>query len=77
MKTQKLNVLDFKQNELSREYISSINGGEPINPSKPGANTVGNGAGVPVGDEICYFDFEGELLYCVPKEIDPIITTGN
>jgi hypothetical protein len=74
MKTKKLDLLDFKQNELSKEKISNVNAGAPVNgptnPPKPGGNTVGNGAGTQMGDEICYFDFDGELMYCVPIEKD-------
>lgn len=77
MKTQKLNLLDFKKDELSREIISNINACGPINPIKPGGNTVGNGAGTQMGDEICYFDFEGSLLYCVPIEKDEEIVVST
>lgn len=68
MKTKKLDLLDFKQNELSREYISTVKAGEPINPKPPGAST-GSGSG---GGQVCYYDFEGELLYCESRETDPV-----
>lgn len=69
MKTQKLNFLDFKQNELSRKDISIFKAGAPVNgptnPPKPGGNTVGNGAG---GGQVCYYDVEGTLLYCETRD---------
>ena len=67
MKTKKLDLLDFKQNELSREYISNVKAGEPIIPPRPGGTTTGNGAG---GGQVCYYDFEGELLYCESRDTE-------
>lgn len=64
MKTKKIDLSDFKQNELSRENISSIKAGEPIT-GKPTVGSRGNGSGDPGDDGVtCYYTFDGELLYC-------------
>lgn len=68
MKIKKLNLENFKHNELSRENISNVKAGEPINPKPPGAST-GSGSG---GGQVCYYDFEGELLYCESREPNPV-----
>lgn len=71
MKMKKLNLLDFKQNELSREEISSVKAGETINP-KPTQTVPGSGS----GGGTCYYDFEGNLLYCEIKGViqgEPVI----
>lgn len=70
MKTKKLDLLDFKQNELSREDIFSVKAGEPINP-KPTQTVSGSGAGT---GGYCYYDFETGSVICEPIEPsgDPI-----
>ena len=62
MKTKKLNLLAFKQEELSRENISSINAGAPIDGKPPGAST-GTGSG---GGGHCYYDFDTRSYVCDP-----------
>ena len=73
MKIKKLNLLAFKQEELSRENISSINAGAPIDGKPPGASSGGGSGGE---EPICYYDAFGELLYCIDViDVDPPITT--
>lgn len=63
MKTKKLDLVDFKQDELSREDISSVKAGEPIN-GKPPTGSVGTGSGETQGNITCYFTFDHEVIYC-------------
>lgn len=63
MKTKKLDLVDFKQEELSRENISSVNAGAPID-GKPPTAGAGAGAGETQGDITCYFGFDGEITFC-------------
>lgn len=65
MKTKKLNFEDFTQEKLSINQISTIKAGwDPKGP--PPTNSTGNGSGN--NGTMCYYDFEGVLLYCT---IDP------
>ena len=63
MKTKKLDLVDFKQNELSRENISKVKAGVPIDGKPPTAGT-GAGSGETQGDITCYFSFDGEGIFC-------------
>jgi hypothetical protein len=72
MKTKKLNLLDFKQNELGKEDVLKIMAGVD-KPPRP-MTASGNGSGIPGdGDDlVCYYDFEGNLLYCeetIPESV--------
>jgi hypothetical protein len=62
MKTQKLNLFAFKQDELSRENISLIKAGAPIDGKPPGPSS-GGGSG---GGGHCYYDFETRSYICEP-----------
>ena len=74
MKTKKLNLFAFKQEELSRENIISINAGAPIDGKPPGPSSGGGSGGE---GTICYYDFEGELLYCTtPDPENPNSSVG-
>jgi hypothetical protein len=64
MKTKKLNLLAFKQDELSREDFSSVKAGDPVK-MKPTSTASGSGAGA---GGICYYDFETGAVYCEPIE---------
>ena len=73
MKTKKLNLLAFKQEELSREDISSVKAGAPIDGKPPGPAS-GGGSG---GEVICYYDLDGELLYCTEKDRGDLPPSGT
>ncbi len=72
MRTQKLNLLDFKQNELGKEDVLKIMAGVD-NPPRP-MKAKGNGSGKTDDEDdlVCYYDFEGNLLYCeetIPESV--------
>jgi hypothetical protein len=69
MKIKKLDLLDFKQDELSREDISSVKAGAPIDGKPPGASSGGGSGGENV---VCYYDLDGSLLYCTEREEDDL-----
>lgn len=70
MKTEKLNLLALKLNELSRENLLNISAGWPIDGKPPVATTnIGSG----LGFENCSYDFETGEIVCVPIEYDPEI----
>ena len=67
MKTKTLNFEDFKVNQLPAEQCKLIKCGiddkpKPVPVVRPGSGATGSSV-------ICYYDFEGELLYCVYKEV--------
>ncbi len=70
MKTKKLNLLDFKKNEISNTDSSLFVAGGPIIP-KP--TSTGNGNGIGGSGGICYYDLDGELLYCTRPDTDEIL----
>lgn len=45
MKTENKNIENFKRNEISKNKLATIFGGNPIDP-KPGTTTSSSGAGV-------------------------------
>jgi hypothetical protein len=69
MKTKKLNLLAFKQEELSRENISSVKAGAPIDGKPPGPGS-GGGSG---GGGYCYYDIETRTLICEPINPNEIV----
>ena len=64
MKTKKLDLVDFKQDELSRENISKVKAGVPID-GKPPTAGAGAGSGETQGEITCYFNFEREVIFCI------------
>jgi hypothetical protein len=68
MKTKKLNLLDFKQDEISNADSSLFNAGAPIIP-KTTTTVSGGGAGSDGIITTCYFNYNGQLLYC--ETFDP------
>ena len=72
MKTKKLDLFAFKQDEISRESITLVKAGEPIS-GKPPASSPGNGAGETVGDVTCYFNFDHEVIFCINNRTGLIV----
>lgn len=73
MKTQKAELLDFKQNELNSENKMNIKSGTPINPPKPGSTASGTGSGETRGEITCWFNFDNEVIICINNTTGEIV----
>jgi hypothetical protein len=72
MKSKKLNLFAFKQEELSRENISLVKAGAPIDGKPPGASSGGGSGG---DDGACYIDIFGDLKCPEDDDLPPVVVT--
>lgn len=73
MKTKKLNLDSFKALQLTNTECKHIICGAPDPNDGPTPTPVVRPAGgIDEGDKICYYDYFGELIYCINKDGDQI-----